>query len=183
LIRDRGVAARYAAALFAAALKAGEEEQVLADMGAMSALNARDRALQEFLEAPDVLTERKVELIHRLFDARVAPLTVRFLLLMLEKKRIQHFPLTLSHYRQMVEDHQGIVRTRVITAVPLPSELADALRGKLEKLSGKKIRLDPQVDPDIVGGIIVRLGERTVDASIRHRLGELRTALLAPPVH
>ena len=183
MIRDRAVASRYANALFGAATKAGEEERVLADLQSLEKFGERDRRFQEFLEAPDVLTESKVELIHSLLDSRVNELVVRFLLLMLEKKRIQHLPLILGHYRQLVEDHLGILRSEVITAVPLAEDLAAVLTKKLEALSGKKILLDPKVDPAILGGIIVRLGEKTLDDSIRHRLDELREHLLTARVH
>jgi len=183
VIRDRGVATRYAHALFGAARKAGEEEKVLSDLLALEKLYETDRRFQEFLEAPDVLTDHKVELIHSLFDSRVGVLVVRFLLLMLQKKRIQHLPLVFGHYRQLVEDHLGILRTQVITALPLDPSLAESLRGKLEKLSGKTIRLEPRVEPGILGGIIVRLGEKTLDGSIRHRLDELRDHLLGARVH
>jgi F-type H+-transporting ATPase subunit delta len=182
VIRDRGVAGRYAQALFAAAVKAGEAEIVLEDYRSLEEVYRRDPALGEFLEAPDVLTADKVRLVHSLLDGRAAELLVRFLLLMLQKKRIQHFPLAFAHYRTLVEEHLGMLAAQVVTAVPLPREQAEALRLKLEKLSGKKIRLEETVEPAIVGGIIVRLGEQTCDASIRHRLGELRDLLLATPV-
>lgn len=183
MIRDRGVATRYAQALFGAALKEGSEGPTLEDLESLDRLYDLDRSLQRFLEAPDVLTEHKVELIHRVLGGRVSDLVERFLLLMLEKKRVQHLPLVFEHYRTLVEEHRGIVRAQVVTAVPFPGELEEGLKARLAALTGKKIILDRKVDPSIVGGVIVTLDGRILDASLRHRMQELRGMLLATRVH
>jgi len=188
VIRDRGVASRYANALFGAARQAGEVEQTLADLQSLADLHALDElhgrghALQNFLEAPDVLTEHKTALLHRVLDGRVSDLAVRFLLLMLQKKRIQHLPLVLDHYRGLVEDHLGIVRAVVQTVTPLAPDERQALQQKLEALAGKKVSIETRIDPAIVGGIIVTLGGQVIDASLRSRLELLRTQLQATEV-
>jgi F-type H+-transporting ATPase subunit delta len=182
LIRDRGVAIRYAHALFGAALKERVQDAVLADLESLDLLYLHDPALQQFLEAPDVLTENKIEVIHQILRGRVDELVERFLLLMLRKKRVQHLPLVYERLRTLVEDHQGIMRVEVTTAVPLSAELAEALARHLIALTKKKVRLQVRVAPEILGGIIVTFGGKIIDASLRHRLQELREQLLATRV-
>lgn len=182
MIRDRGVAHRYTGALFGAAVKNGQERAVLADLQSLEDLHLRDASWQRFLEAPDVPAEQKVALIRSLLQGKVEELVVRFLLLMLQKKRIQHLPLVFEPYRLLVEEHLGVVRARVETAIPLPRELADALRERLERLTGKKIVLEPRVEPAIIGGIIVSLAGKIIDASLRHQLSLLREQLKSAAV-
>jgi F-type H+-transporting ATPase subunit delta len=101
---------------------------------------------------------------------------------MLYKKRIQHVHLVCGDYREMVEDHLGIARARVTTAVPLRPELADELRARLQHLTGKQVRLESRQDPAILGGVIVVVGGRILDGSLRYRLGEMRDHLLGSRV-
>ncbi len=178
MIRDPGVAHRYAAALFGAARSRSEDEAVLADLQSIERLYELDPALKTFLEAPDVLAEQKEALIRGVLGGRVSELVVRFLLLMLRKKRIQHLSIVFGHYRKLVEELHGIERARVVTAVPLAPDLAEPLRQRLETLSGKRVLLELRVDPAVLGGVVVTLGDKIIDGSLRHRLDEMRDRLL-----
>jgi F-type H+-transporting ATPase subunit delta len=183
VIRDRAIARRYAVALFGAARKAGVAEEVLADLLAVHELAKLEPSWQRFLEAPDVLTEHKVAAISTVLEGRVHELVGRLLNLMLQKKRIQHFPFVQEEYRELVEEDLGIVRARVTTAVPLDPALAGDLVSRLEKITHKRIRIETRVDPDILGGVVAIVGDKILDGSLRHRLAELRDRLLAVRVH
>ena len=183
MIRDRGVALRYAGALFGAAEKRNELEAVLADLEALINLNEVDPSFKNFLESPSVLDEHKEEMVRTILEGRVQPLVLRFLNLMLEKKRIQHFPLVYKPYRSLVEERLGIVRARVMTAVPLVDELLQEIRAQLQTLTGKKVDIETGIDPKILGGTVVTVGGRILDSSLRYKLEELRDELLAAQVH
>ena len=182
MIRDRAVAHRYAAALFGAAVKLGREQEVHDDLLSLEELSQSNPAWGRFLEAPDVPADQKAEMISTLLSGRVDDLVVRFLLLMLRKKRVQHLPLVRPHYRILLDEHQGLVRARVQTAIALSPDLAETLRARLERLMGMKIACELTVDPSIIGGVIVTLGGRIIDASIRHQLELLREQLKSAPV-
>jgi F-type H+-transporting ATPase subunit delta len=182
LIRDRAVSHRYAAALFGAAVNADAAESILADLGSLEDLHRLDPSLQTFLEAPDVLTETKNEVLRDVLGGRVHELVVRLLQLMLQKKRIQHLPVVYGDYRELVEANLGIARARVTTAVPLAQELAEVLRARLERLTGKTVRLECRLDPAVIGGMIVVVGGSVLDGSLRHRLVEVRDHLLGARV-
>ncbi len=182
MIRDRAVSHRYASALFGAAVKARAAESVLEDLGSLEALFERDDRFQLFLEAPDVLTENKIALIERVLSGRAHELVVRLLLLMLEKKRIQHLPLVLADFRELVEEHLGIARAIVTSAVPLAPDQAGDLRTRLERMSGKKVRVDARVDPALLGGVVVMIGGKILDGSLKHRLEEMRERLMTASV-
>jgi len=178
LIRDRGVALRYATALFGAAVKRGEMERVLEDTQALLALHRSDSTLQNFLEAPNLLDSDKDELLERTLRGRITDLVLQFIRLMLRKKRVQHLPLVYDHFRRMVEDALGQLRAIVTTAVPLDDALGARLRAALERTTGKQIVLDARIDRRILGGVVVTVGGKILDGSVRYRLDRLRDELL-----
>jgi F-type H+-transporting ATPase subunit delta len=193
VIRERAVARRYAVALFGAAQKAGVAEAVLADLASIDALekhgqeneglHGQGSTLQRFLEAPDVLTEHKVETLRVILGGRVHPLVLRLCELMLAKKRIAHLPPVYEEYRDLVEESLGIARAHVTTAVLLDAAVTAELTKRLEAVTGKTVRLDLKVDPAILGGVVAVVGGKIVDGSLRHRLAELREQLLGARVH
>jgi F-type H+-transporting ATPase subunit delta len=183
VIRDRAVARRYAVALFGAARHAGAAEEILGDLGAVEELEKLHPSLRQFLESPDVLTERKLAVLSAAFKGRVHDLVARLLDLMLRKKRIQHFPFVHEEYRGLVEEELGIARAQVATAVPLDPALALELVKRLETLTHKQVRLEMRVDPAILGGVVTVVGGKILDGSLRHGLADLRERLLGVRVH
>lgn len=183
MIRDRGVATRYAAALFGAAVARKELEQVDADLRGLEALHARDTAFQDFLEAPNVLDGDKEKIVRTVLGGRVSEVVLQFCLLMLRKKRIAHLPLVFDPFRRLVEQHLGLERAEVVTAIPLAEAQAEAMKAKLETLTGRKVALVTKVDPKILAGAVVTIGGKILDGSVRHKLDRLRDELLASKVH
>ncbi|MBM3286680.1 MAG: ATP synthase F1 subunit delta [Candidatus Eisenbacteria bacterium] len=179
---DKGVARRYASALFEAA-RAGERiDPVLDDCAALEKLLAKDLSLLRFLESPRELDEHKRAVIEKVFGERAEPLFVRLLMLVLKKKRIGHLPDVLAEYRKLADEHMGVVVAAVTTAIPLSEELAERLRRRLERITGKKIHLRAGVDPGVIGGLLVLIEGKVLDRTIRHDLARLREQMLATSV-
>lgn len=180
---DKGVAKRYARALFGAAQKEGRLDRVLADLESLEALLKLDAALIQFLGSPHQLDETKEGLVRRLFEGRTDDLVVRLLLLLFRKGRILHLLDVIDAYRAAVEEHQGIAPAHVITAVVLDADLRDRMQKELERLTGKKVKIRPRVDPKIIGGALVMVEGKVFDRSLRHELERMRDKLLAVRVH
>lgn len=173
----RGIAKRYAAALFGAALKAAIADQVQEEMqGLASVLSARPD-FRAFILSPQVPTAPKRDLVRTTFGGRTSDLFVRFLLLLIDKGRFIYLEEIIEAYRRFYEDHQGIVEVKVITAIPLDDAMERKFIAKLERETRKRIRLVPSTDPSIVGGAILLMDDRIIDGSVRHRLEKLRRAL------
>lgn len=179
---DRGVAKRYAHALFGAAVKVNALEAVLADMESLETMVVKDPRLVRFLESPQELDENKRALVEKLFRGRGHDLFVNLLLLLLRKKRVLHLLDVVVEYRKLVEEHQGIAEARVTTVVPLGEDLRRRLISRLEGVTGKKVKIRPRIDGRIIGGIIVMVEGKILDSSIRHELDRLREELLAARV-
>jgi F-type H+-transporting ATPase subunit delta len=158
-------------------------EPLLSDLESLEAMMTADPRLVLFLESPRELDEHKRAIVERLFHGRTTELFVRFMLLLLRKKRVAYLFDVLRAYRGLVEEHQGIAEARVTTALPLAPDLSDRLRVELERVFGKKIRIRPRIDPRIIGGFFVVIEGKIIDRSIRSELQKLRDDLLGAGVH
>lgn len=179
---DKGVAKRYAHALFGAASTEKAVEALMADLDALENLARAHPEMIRFLESPQETDEAKRALVEKLFRGRVHDLFLRLLFLLMRKKRIPHLLDIVGAYRLIVEESQGIAEARVTTAVPLPKELSDRLRIQLERLFRKKVRIIPRVDPRIIGGLFVMIEGKIIDRSVRSDLENLRQEMLGVEV-
>ena len=178
-----GVAKRYAVALFNAAVKQDIADQVDDDISSFVELLRANRDLVGFLKSPEVPTDSKKQLVVDVFGERTAGLFVNFILLLIDKKRLKHILSIADAYHQLYEQLQGILEARVITAVPLDADLEQQAVEQLEAATQKTIRITKTVDPDIVGGMIIIVGDNILDGSIRHKLELMRRSLGEVKVH
>src|SRR5690606_25544612 len=118
--------------------------------------------------------EQKERVIRQLFEPRLQPLTLRFLLLLIEKQRENVFPAIVQAYRELRDRLTGVVEARARTAQPLAGKEAQQLQQALERLTGQRVRLQVEEDPSLLGGLIVRVGDTVYDGSVRHQLEHLR---------
>lgn len=177
------VARRYALALFKTALKSGNLEIIATDVSQLKNFTAKDKRFLNFLEAPQVPDEQKLNLIKELFTTRLAPSLLLFIHLLLDKHRASLLPVIADEFEKLLEDYQGVIKARVVTAVDVDSDYKQRLQAKLEKMTGKKIEIIHKIDKSILGGIIVYLHNRVVDRSVRQQLTVLRQNLAKVKVH
>lgn len=177
------VARRYALALFKTAEASGNLEIIAADVSQLKTFAAKDKRFLSFLEAPQVPDDQKLALLKELFTTRLAPRLVLFLQLLLDKHRVSLLPTIADEFEKLMEDYQGVIKTRVVTAVVMPEGFKDKLQAKLAKMTGKKIEIIHKIDKSILGGIIVYLHNRVIDRSVRHQLSALRQNLAKIKVH
>jgi F-type H+-transporting ATPase subunit delta len=169
----QGVALKYARALFDEARVRGNLPRVTADMEALRNLGTEDRAFLDFLLSPEVATESKVAFVGAVFAARVDPVVADFLHLLVDKARIALLPEITAAFRRLVEEDQGILRARLHTAVPLAADQEARLKRDLDRLTGKQVLLEKTVDSSVLGGVIVHLGNRIIDRSLRRGLEKM----------
>lgn len=177
-MRDQGLAARYAKALFAAAVARGTEERVGQDLEAIQSFEEKGVSLRLFLEAPNIRDDAKSRAIDEALGKSAAELTVRFFHLLLAKRRTSLVREATAAYLELLREHQGRVRARVITATPLGDDLVTSLRTALEKRTGKQVEVHALVDPAVLGGISVQWGDQILDDTVRTRLATIREQLL-----
>lgn len=172
---DRLLAQRYARALFEAALAANEAEQVRQELSE-AGRKLRDQA--SLLSHPLLPLEQKTDLIGKTLGS-LTPSTKKFLALLLTKKRWGLLSVATAAYDKHLDEHLGIVRAQVRSAVELPEAEKERLRAGLERFTGKKVQLEVRVDSELIGGFTVRMGDWVLDSSFSHALTRMREALVA----
>lgn len=175
---ETGLAQRYGQALFGAALSAGVENEVGEDLMGLQTIQSEDRVVARMLEAPNIGDDEKHDFFDRVFKGRANDLTVRFFHLLLDKRRTLISTDAAEAYLELLRAHRGEVKARVTSAGPLEEAEAEKLRTALEKRTGKKIEIDSHVDPAVLGGLVVIMGDQILDGSVRTQLREVREKLL-----
>lgn len=167
------VAGRYARALFEVAKAKAKLEAVLADLGAVERTLAERRELFQKLRHPLISAgQKKAVLRSALGD--LSPLAVKFLELLVEKKRIGILSEIMTAFRREVDKELGISRVGVTSAYPLSTDEERGLQSALAKKLGKKLSISYKTDRDILGGLVVRAGMRVWDGSLRSSLNKLK---------
>ncbi len=173
-----GVAGRYASALFELAREAGAIDAVSADLGRFEAMIAESEDLKRLVMSPVFSAEEQTAAIGAILDrAKIGGLVGNFLRLVAQKKRLFALPAIIRAYRALVAREKGIVPAEVVLAEePSAQRLAD-IKAALAATAGSEIDLAVKIDPAIIGGLVVKLGSRMIDASLRTKLNSIRLAM------
>ena len=138
----------------------------------------REPLVREFLESPRVGTEAKKKALEASFAGRVPDLFLSFLLVVVEKRRQSVLREIAEQYHILVDDLRGRVRAEIVLAREPDEKLRAEIVGTLERRLGKKVVPTFLVDPSLVGGIVIRVGDEILDGSLRRRVAGLRRRLL-----
>lgn len=173
-----GVAGRYATALFQLALEGNALEQVAAD------LDHFDEALDAFAELTRLVRspvfsadEQGRALAAVLEQLKIEGLTRNFLLLAAKNRRLFATPDMARAFRAMLARHRGEMSASVTAAAKLTDGQVTALKQALKAALGKEVMLEERVDPSLLGGLVVKVGSRMIDTSLRTRLNSLKVAM------
>ena len=171
------VARRYARALFSLAQGAGKKAindygKGLADLVAV--INEAPELLRIFKNPLFSVDEKKALVSKIMQKTRPVPMVRDFCLLLADKDRLAYLPEIEAYYKKLQDEAEGIIRGEMVTAIKLPDKQKQELLKKLEKQSGRKIILDYSVDPDILGGLVLKVGDKVLDASIRAQIEILK---------
>lgn len=170
---------RYASALFQAASKVGVVDRIESDLGLISYTMESSPKLKDTIESPIIPVSKKQLILKDIFADKVHEITIAYLNLLTSKRREEAIGQTEGEYVRMANAARGIVSAEVTTAVELGATEEAALITKLVATTGKTIELEKHVDPSIIGGIILRIGDRVVDGSIKGQLAALREKMLS----
>lgn len=168
---DRVLAWRYGKALFQAAVDKHEEAKVQQEL-ASSWPAIRDA--MPALRNPRVSSADKKKKLEGALAGKVSATTLRFLGLLIDKKRFELLPFIMSDLGKLINEKNNVARAQVRTARSLSADAQDKLKARLKTFAGKTIELDVKEDPELIGGVIVRLGDWVLDSSLRGQLRKMR---------
>ena len=174
-----GMAGRYASALFALALEEKATDAVKADLDAFDALIASSADLDRLVRSPVFGVDDQLRALSAILDkAGIKGLAANFLRVITTNRRLFAARAMIRGYRALVARHKGEVVAQVTVAEQLNDKNIDALKSALKSVTGgKDIDLDVTVEPAIIGGLIVKVGSRMVDSSLRTKLNAIKFAM------
>ncbi len=171
---DAKVAKRYARALFQAAQKGGVIESVEADLNAISHLSATHEEFRGFMSNPRIGREDKVKIAEKLFSDRITALSMNLLRLLLTKRREREFEQIREDFINFRREEGNVVFAFVTTAQELTQAEKDAIINKIAAQTGKTVEADYAIDPTLIGGVKIGLGNYLLDGTVRGSLNRLR---------
>jgi F-type H+-transporting ATPase subunit delta len=171
-------ARRYAEAAFEIAMRDGTVEAWRSELDLAGAV-VEDPTVARVLANPAVALESRDAMVDSAIGRTVSGPVLNLVKLMLRRGRIDELPRVAAEFRRPDNTRQGIVPATATTAAPLSQDEVRALVGRLEQMTGARIELDLQVDPSLLGGLVVRVGDRLIDGSVRGRLERLRNQLVS----
>ncbi len=181
-MRESIVSGSYAAALFDLARREGQEQTYARALRDVAGLVAADRRIRDFLASPKIEIAAKKRALQQALGGQVPPLFLNFLMVVLDKRRQRLLPDIAAAYDLLLDEHLGRVHVEVTLAhEPDAAETAD-VTARLSILLGKTVVASIRSDKDILGGIVVRYGDRVLDGSLRRRLLSMRGRMLNAPV-
>ena len=173
------ISRRYARALFSLGSDNGRFEAYGNELAAFSTLTSGSTDLTSALSNPVVKVSEKRAILEALLPRVGASAEVsRFVLLLLDRGRLDQLAVIASDYERLTDERLGRVRGRVASAVALSTAEFDQVRVALEKRTGKRVILNATVDPELLGGIVAQVGDLVLDGSLRSRLEILSRKLL-----
>jgi F-type H+-transporting ATPase subunit delta len=178
MARRSSTARRYAEAAFEVAMRDATLERWRAELDGAAGL-AGDRRAIAILANPAIAIERRATVLDELLSGRASQPVLNLVQLMLRRRRIEDLPRVAAEFRRLDDERQGIVHATVTSATDLTQDEVRELTTRLERSTGGRIALDVEVDPSLLGGLVVRVGDRLIDGSVRGRLERLRNQLLA----
>src|SRR4051812_8253953 len=176
----RSAARRYAVAVFDLAKADGTFDAWTSDLDRLAALLDVPLAARA-LSSPVVSPTQKLALI----EADVPNLSTgarNLLQLLLHRDRLSYLPDIAAAFRERLNHERGIVTAQVTTAEPLDATAQAGLAAKLSAFVGQQVQMETHIDPNIIGGVVARIGDQLIDGSVRGRLESLRRRLAAPGV-
>jgi F-type H+-transporting ATPase subunit delta len=171
---------QYANALADIAMAQGAAKPLLEQLTGFGALYAESAELRNFLASPAVTKEAKHRVIEKLLTRVGASKILRnFLFVIVDHQRTHALPEIIAAFQQVIRQRQGIMEAQVSSAVELSKAQKAEMEFTLEKLTGKRVEATFSLEPELLGGARVRVGDTIYDGSVRGRLNELRARLVS----
>jgi len=169
------VARRYATALADVVLEHGEAREVQEELAIWERLFQSNENLREVLRNPTVALDQKRAVLNQLIErTKPRPTTVNFLKVLLQNHRLTELAEINSKFAELLDERAGMIAATVTTARTVPDDAQKNLHERLLSLTGKKVRIDFETDPELIGGLVARIGSTVYDGSVRNQLQEIR---------
>jgi F-type H+-transporting ATPase subunit delta len=169
------VARRYASALADVVLPRGEAPEVQTELATWDEMLQSNANLREVFANPTIALDKKRAVLKRLIEtARPRPTTANFLKVLLQNQRLTELSEINRKFAQILDERAGMIAATVTSARAVPQDAQQKLHDQLTALTGKKVRIDFATDPELIGGLVTRIGSTVYDGSVRSQLQQIK---------
>lgn len=171
------VASRYAEALFAIAKEKNQLEEIEKELKTIDTVLLANPELDKLLNHPHIDKVAKKEMLLSIFAGNLSETTENFLQLLIDKKRQDGFTYIVKAFTSLANEARGLVDATVITAKPVTDKQLETISKRFKDLIGKDLRIATEIKEEILGGFLVRIGDRVYDSSIQSQLKRFQVEL------
>lgn len=170
------IASRYAKTLIDLSIQQKNLDRILEDVESFNSITKESKDFYNFLKTPIIHKDKKQKIIKGLFEKSYDDLTMKFLLLLVAKQREMYLPEIADEFIIQYKLLKHITTVEIVSAVELSKDVLAKIEKKLKEgdLAGEKVEFETEVDPSLIGGIIIKFNDRVYDASVSHRLDKYR---------
>ena len=176
------VADRYARAVLQSCPDLATIDRVDFELTLLEETYVKSPETRAFFLNPKIPPKIKIRIVEASLGDRFTPIVLNLLKLLIEKHRQDIIPDISERYNQLTDSVRGVEKAEIIVASKLPQDLEDRLTASVQRFSPRKVDVHIKIDPKIIGGVIVRLGDKVIDGSLSRRFEEIRRAMLAARV-
>lgn len=173
----------YGKALLAATEKAGNTDEVLDELDQLIDLLVKQPKIDEIMKSGMISNDDKVAMVDRVLAGRVTPMFLNFMKVVASHGRGGFMRAIRKAVRDLRDKEHGRIRVQVTTAAPIDGELTDRIQNQLRSMLGGEPVLAKKVDPDLIGGLVFRVGDTVYDGSVATRLNRLRSQMIDRSIH
>lgn len=171
------VSKTYSQALFEVAADGNMTDQILAEYEFVRNSLDEHPDFLNILVSPKVTVEDKRKILDETYGSKVSVELTNFFKLLIDKKRTEVIYEAFEDYKVLVDESKGLVIARVESVIPLAAKEIEELEAKLNKVTGKEVTVNNIINPDIMGGLVVKVGDKIVDGSIKRKLDGMKHEL------
>lgn len=171
------VAKRYANALFEVGVEDNLLDTFVDELGALIQIVKENKDFFDALRTPLIPKGDKRELLENVFKGKVNDQLLNFIKVLIDKDRVNVVEQINFEFKKLANEHKNVADAIAITAIPLTPEKIAELKEKLSKVTGKNIEITNEIDEEVIGGILVKIGNEELDGTVKGRLGKLKEEL------
>ena len=171
-------AARYAKAFFAIAQEKSALEAVISDFEAIGAVIEKSREFNQFLKSPLISSEKRVAALKALFESKIDKTSFEFLIFLERKSRIDILADVIAEFAKLNDRLNNVERISITSAFPMDDDQVEAIKARLQQKLGKSILAEVKVEPGLIGGFKIKVGDQVHDLSIEAQLNRLKQSVV-----
>ncbi|MCV9388679.1 ATP synthase F1 subunit delta [Reichenbachiella ulvae] len=171
---EHRIATRYAKSLLELASEKGILEEIAKDMESFTAVCKESRDLFLMIKNPIVVHGKKLTILEKIFQGKVNEMTLAFFKLLTRKKRESYLPEVAKAFTELYYEHKGIIESTITTVAPISADIRKEVEAIVKKITNKEVVLTEKINEDLIGGFVLKIGDRQIDYSISSKLRELK---------